>query len=146
MDPDIWGPRLWFFLHTISFNYPDNPTFDDMKHQQEFYENLVYIIPCAVCSKHYSEHISKNPPKLSSKKELIKWTIDLHNSVNQTLGKKIYTYKEAVDIISNSFKKETAPENKNFFKWYFIGILIIMLAIAYYVYLRNFKKFKYKRF
>jgi hypothetical protein len=145
MDPEIWGPRLWFFLHTISFNYPDNPSFDDMKRHQDFYENIVFIIPCKVCSQHYSEHLHKNPPKLSSKKELIKWTIDLHNSVNQTLDKKIYTYKEAVELISNSFKKETSPEKKSFFKWYFIGIIFIILIVAYYVYIRSYKKIKFKR-
>lgn len=146
MDPEIWGPRLWFFLHTVSFNYPDNPSFEDMKRHQEFYENLVFIIPCHVCSKHYSEHINKIPPKLSSKKELIRWTIDLHNSVNQSLGKKIYTYKEAVELIANSFKKENTPEKTSFFKWYFIGILLIIIAVSYYVYLRQFKRFKYRRF
>ena len=146
MDPEIWGPRLWFFLHTVTFNYPDNPSSEEMKHHQDFYENLVFIIPCKACSQHYSEHINKSPPKLSSKKELIKWTIDLHNSVNHTLGKKIYTYKEAVKLIANSFKKETAPEKKNFFNWYFVGIIVIILAVIYYVYFRRFKKFKYKRY
>ena len=22
----VWGPSLWHFLHTMSFNYPVNPT------------------------------------------------------------------------------------------------------------------------
>ena len=28
----IWGPPLWHFLHTMSFNYPVNPTKHDKKH------------------------------------------------------------------------------------------------------------------
>lgn len=144
MDPEIWGPKLWFMLHTISFNYPDNPSFDDMKYHQDFFEILVHIIPCATCANHYSEYISKNPPKLSSKKDLIKWTIDLHNNVNQRLGKKIYTYNEAVNLIANSFTKEE-KETKSFFKWYFVAILGILLLVAYYIYLRSLKKIRFKR-
>jgi len=25
----VWGPPLWHFLHTMSFNYPVKPTKDD---------------------------------------------------------------------------------------------------------------------
>ena len=144
MDPEIWGPRLWFFLHTISFNYPDNPSFDDMKNHQEFYENLVHIIPCATCATHYAEYINKNPPKLTNKHDLIKWTIDLHNNVNKRLGKKIYTYNEAVNLISNSFIKKS-KEKESFFKWYFVAIIAIILLVAYYIYIRSFRGPRYKR-
>ena len=30
----VWGPSLWHFLHTMSFNYPVNPT-----DQQKAYYN-----------------------------------------------------------------------------------------------------------
>ena len=33
MMTTIWGPSLWHYLHTMSFNYPVNPTPDDKKHQ-----------------------------------------------------------------------------------------------------------------
>ena len=26
MDPLIWGPHAWFFLHSITLVYPDNPS------------------------------------------------------------------------------------------------------------------------
>ena len=29
MVTTIWGPGMWHFLHTISFNYPINPTDED---------------------------------------------------------------------------------------------------------------------
>ena len=22
----VWGPSMWHYLHTMSFNYPNNPT------------------------------------------------------------------------------------------------------------------------
>ena len=29
MEPEIWGPHAWQFLHSITLSYPDNPTFED---------------------------------------------------------------------------------------------------------------------
>ena len=33
----VWGPGLWFFLHTISFNYPNKPTAEQKKHYKNYY-------------------------------------------------------------------------------------------------------------
>ena len=27
----VWGPALWHYLHTMSFNYPINPTMAEKK-------------------------------------------------------------------------------------------------------------------
>ena len=35
MVTSIWGPPMWHYLHTMSFNYPVNPTQDDKKHFPE---------------------------------------------------------------------------------------------------------------
>ena len=37
MDPKIWGPPGWLFLHTITFNYPTNPTEEDKKYYKNFF-------------------------------------------------------------------------------------------------------------
>ena len=28
----VWGPAMWHYLHTMSFNYPVNPTSENKKH------------------------------------------------------------------------------------------------------------------
>ena len=28
----VWGPSMWHYLHTMSFNYPVKPSDDDKKH------------------------------------------------------------------------------------------------------------------
>ncbi len=33
----IWGPGMWHFLHTMSFNYPNNP----IKAQKKQYRGFV---------------------------------------------------------------------------------------------------------
>ena len=35
MLTSVWGPPLWHFLHTMSFNYPTNPT---EKEKKKLYE------------------------------------------------------------------------------------------------------------
>ena len=34
MLTSVWGPSLWHYLHTMSFNYPVNPTKQDKKKLQ----------------------------------------------------------------------------------------------------------------
>ena len=31
MVTSIWGPSMWHYLHTVSFNYPNKPTSQDKK-------------------------------------------------------------------------------------------------------------------
>ena len=40
MDPTKWGPHLWFFMHTVSFNYPETPNFKNKVEYNDFYNSL----------------------------------------------------------------------------------------------------------
>jgi len=42
MDPKVWGPKLWFVIHTIALNYPDNPSYDQKRIHEDFFNNLVF--------------------------------------------------------------------------------------------------------
>ena len=37
MLTSVWGPSMWHTLHTISFNYPVNPTEEDKKNYKIFF-------------------------------------------------------------------------------------------------------------
>ena len=37
MDPTVWGPKLWFVIHTVALNYPDNPSYDDVRNTENFF-------------------------------------------------------------------------------------------------------------
>ena len=45
----VWGPGIWHFLHTMSFNYPNEPTKENKKHYRDFILNLEYTLPCKYC-------------------------------------------------------------------------------------------------
>ena len=40
MLTSVWGPSLWHYLHTMSFNYPVKPTKQDKKNYKQFVYNL----------------------------------------------------------------------------------------------------------
>ena len=37
MEPNIWGPHAWLFLHTITLNFPDNPTKEEKEKYKQFF-------------------------------------------------------------------------------------------------------------
>ena len=98
MNQNIWGPHLWFSLHTISFNYPISPSNNDMKDYKNFFINLENVIPCSVCKKNYIRHLKEHPINdyLDSRKKLVYWVIDMHNMVNAEIGKKILSYEYVI--------------------------------------------------
>lgn len=143
MDPTVWGPKLWFFIHTLALNYSDNPSYEEKRNHEEFFNSLVHLIPCDKCRNHYKQHISKNPVinHLNNSSELFQYTIDIHNEVNKTLGKRVYTYDEVVEI----YKKHYNPNyisSKIFNKKVIASLIIIptLLGISYIIYKKKFKR------
>ena len=94
--PEVWGPFYWHTIHIVSMGYPVTPTYSDKKAAKDFYESLQFLIPCAICRTHYTEHLRANPitPSLDSREHLIKWSIDIHNAVNKMLNKPTWTPEE----------------------------------------------------
>ena len=41
----VWGPSLWHSLHTMSFNYPVNPTNKEKKNYKKFILSLKHVLP-----------------------------------------------------------------------------------------------------
>ena len=115
MNQNIWGPHLWFSLHTISFNYPIEPNNDDKKEYKNFFINLKNVIPCSVCKKNYIRHLKEHPidDYLNSRKQFVYWVIDMHNMVNGEIGKKILSYENVIKKYENVYKKKIILEKNN---------------------------------
>ena len=98
MESKIWGPPTWFFLHTLTFNYPDKPTYKDKSNYYDFFNNLQYILPCDICQKNYQKHLKEFPisPYLDSKKTLVEWLVHIHNLVNKENNKPLLTSSEII--------------------------------------------------
>jgi len=87
----VWGPGMWHYLHTMSFNYPVNPTCDDKAHYRDFILSLRNVLPCGKCRKNLCVNFKKLPLKMkhmASRETFSKYIYDLHELINKMLHKK----------------------------------------------------------
>jgi len=86
----VWGPGMWHSLHTISFNYPANPTCDDKRRYQSFILSLQYVLPCGKCRKNLVKNFKRLPLKWSdmeSRDTFSLYIYKLHELINKMLNK-----------------------------------------------------------
>lgn len=109
----VWGPGMWFFLHTISLNFPLHPTEADKKSYEQFLCSLGDVLPCSFCSQHYKDHLASDfdaKKVLKSRETLSEWLYKFHEKVNKRLHKKeTIKYKDAMEI----YKRFASDESKH---------------------------------
>lgn len=134
MEPEIWGPPGWIFLHTITLNYPHRPTIYHKEKYKNFFLNLQNVLPCKYCSHNYMLHLKKYPIDnfLDSKKQLVQWLIHIHNEVNIIFKKKTITYDEFIKIYKNIYNKKKTNYLKIFIIIFSIIICIISIFLIIY--------------
>lgn len=148
MDPKIWGPHAWFFLHTVTFSYSDNPTQTDRYEMKSFFNNFSNIIPCIVCKSHFKQNMEKYPIEnfLDSRDDLVNWLINLHNIVNIKLGKPIYNNLEIINQYNSIYTKKYNKDPFfvcNNLIYFLIGIIIIInIILIIYLFIKRFKHFR----
>ena len=114
----IWGPCMWYFLHTMSFNYPVKPTSLDKKHYMTFLKSLQYVLPCKTCRENYSKNIKSSECKLNmavmkNRNSLSRWLCKLHNKINtQLCKKKEMKYEVCRDFYEQFRARCTKPKGK----------------------------------
>lgn len=131
---NIWGPPAWTFLHTVTYNYPENPTEDDKRNFYNFFMNLQHVLPCEKCKAHYKQNIKKYDLKnnLGSRQELVKWLIDLHNDINRDNGKPVWSYSEVYNKYQNMYKSGTFMNKVLIFV--IICIVLILIFFLFNIY------------
>lgn len=91
MLTSVWGPSLWHYLHTMSFNYPVKPTRKDKKHYRQFVMNLRNVLPCKYCRLNLRKNLKDLPLRdkdLKNRHSFSLWMYKLHEHINKMLGKK----------------------------------------------------------
>lgn len=94
----VWGAGQWHFLHSISFNYPINPTQQQKKQYRDYILSLVYILPCKFCRINLKKNFKKLPitmAQMKNRETFSNYIYNLHELVNNMLNKKSgLTYKD----------------------------------------------------
>lgn len=91
MMTSIWGPTLWHSLHTISFNYPVDPTTVQKKDYYNFFLSLENVLPCGKCRTNFKQNIIDVPFSMDimeTRYTFSKYIYDLHEHINKMLNKK----------------------------------------------------------
>jgi hypothetical protein len=126
ITPNLWGPHGWKFLHYVTLGYPMNPTENDKQNYKMFFSSLQSVLPCSKCSENFKQNLKDYPiePALENRDSLIKWFIDIHNSVNNELNKPELEYEKAIQL----YLQDQPPYLDYCFK---IAVLVCLLYFIY---------------
>jgi hypothetical protein len=120
MISSVWGPAMWHYLHTMSFNYPVNPTLDDKRNYKNFVMNLRYVLPCKYCRMNLKTNFKQLPLKnsdMENRETFSRYVYELHELVNRMLKKKSnLTYCEVRERYEH-FRSRCTDEKPKIFKF-----------------------------
>ena len=139
LDPTVWGPHYWFFLHTISMSYPNRPNAVTKKKYYEFIQNLPLFIPVESISGELSKLIDEYPiaPYLDNRESFVRWVWFIHNKINQKLDKPQITLNDFFVKYYEAYKtknEKTMEYYKLREKLIYGGVLVSMVGSIYYLY------------
>jgi len=139
LDPSVWGPHYWFFLHTIALNYPNYPNSVTKRKYYDFIQNFHMFIPVEKHASDFNKMTTEYPisPYLDNRDSFVRWVHFIHNKINERLEKpkismsKFYidyydAYKSKEEVLGDYYKIRSRV-------FYFL-ILAILLGIVYYFY------------
>ena len=137
MDPNVWGPGAWTFLHSVTLSYPKKPNYLDKQRYSQFFHNLQFVLPCPNCQEHYQSNVRNNPIKLGSRDELVAWLVDIHNQVNRKNGKKMWSLNEFYKKYQQMYAVDTQKTNYNRLV---VCVIIVLLIVILFMFLRGKKQ------
>lgn len=140
LDPNVWGPHYWFFLHTIALSYPHHPNTVTKKKYYELIHNMPLFIPVESIGNDFSKLLDEYPVTayLDSRESLIKWTHFIHNKINEKLEKPKITLNEFYLRYYEEYKPKDL-KMREYYRWKekIIYTLVVMGATGLIVYLYN---------
>jgi hypothetical protein len=144
-DSTIWGPPMWFFLHTISFCYPVRPNAITKKKYYEFVQNIPLFIPVESQSGEFSKLLVEYPvtPYLDNRESFIRWVWFIHNKINEKLEKPQMSFNDFYINYHETYKPADVKmreqlKRKEFYKIkekiIYACILLFIGGMIYYLY------------
>lgn len=148
LDPRIWGKHAWFFFHSITLNYPTNPSETDKNDTRNFFMLVGKILPCEACRINYYKHLDVYPitdEVLKTKENLVKWLINIHNEVNNMSSSKQLSYDDFLEHYKKIYYEPQKNKNDNYNKYLIIILVAIIVVAVIYKYRNNLPFLTYLR-
>ena len=138
---EIWGPVYWDFLHMFCANYKVE--------NMESYKTLIKIfadtLPCCECKTDFGNIIDKFD--FSSRESLFNSSVEIHNIVNQRLGKDVYpldvAHKKYADFLDDIYIADSESEssyrkkknNRSNYKLslFFVSLFAIISIVLFFI-------------
>ncbi len=135
-DIKSWGPATWTLLHCAALTYGDDPPSAKRKAMFNFLEAIGAVLPCPRCGQHwrkgmqFTEMASPTSTHLDSADKLFEWTVQMHNRVNASRGKKELEIDEALRTTLSRPRKASLHEqaqstSKQVFTVGFVSLLVL---------------------
>jgi hypothetical protein len=140
LDPAVWGPHYWFFLHTISICYPLRPNSITKKKYYEFIQNFPMFIPIESIATYFSKLLDEYPitPYLDTRDSFIRCVWFIHNKINQKLEKPKISLSKFYELYYEQYKpKDVKYKEFNKLKNKLIYLFVLVLFISAIIYLYN---------
>ena len=116
----VWGPPMWHYLHTMSFNYPVHPTEKEKKHYRNFVLSLQHVLPCKYCRMNLTTNFKQLPLTMTDMRDresFSKYIFNLHELINKMLNKNSnLTYPEVRERYEH-FRARCTDEKPKLFKF-----------------------------
>lgn len=139
LDPKVWGPHYWFFLHTLAMTYPHHPNGVTKKKYYEFVQNLPLFLPVEELSGEFSKLIDKYPvtPYLDNRDSFVRWMHFIHNKINEKLEKPQISLNEFFVKYYDEYKSSDEKLSEYYKIRQKVIYIVIILGISgaiYYLY------------
>lgn len=118
--PKSFGPYFWGAFHLACLAAIDKEAL------KTFIETYQMVLPCFGCRLHFSQLLAEKPiPDVDQ----FRWSVDIHNIVNERLGKPTVTYEDALKHWLSGCELE-APEPLFDSTTVILLVLLVVLVIA----------------
>jgi len=139
-SPTIWGPKYWFFLHTVARTYPEYPNDVTKRKYYDLIQNFALFMPDREMGDRFLVMLDKYPvtPYLDNRESFFRWTVFIHNKINAKLQKEERSVEEALESYESAYLEEGEEEVKKTSVVLALNaaIVLALIAIAYMVYQR----------
>lgn len=139
LEPSVWGPHFWFFLHTIALNYPKYPNAVTKKKYYDLIQNFHLFIPVENHANDFIKLLNMYPISayLDNRDSFIRWIHFIHNKINEKLERpKIsltYFYTKYYDLYKSDGEKY-GEYYKLKSRLIYLAVLLCLVGIIYYLY------------
>lgn len=126
--PKSFGPYFWGAFHLACL------AAIDVESIKTFINTYPMILPCLGCRWHFAQILAENP---IPERNLFEWSVDIHNLVNERIGKPTFSYEDAYAHWMSGCDP-TKPEP--FFDWFTVTLIVFLAAFIISLVFKNFRK------